>query len=93
MKTSIILICGLLVILVIFFSTAPPQGGLPWQQEDQLSSQQSPTPTAQNGKTPLHRQSGDTQGLKIGAAVIVLIILGGILIQGVESQERGSKLN
>jgi len=81
MKTSILLIISLLVIFILILSTVRLEGQTLWQAANGIQVTPSPTPTPQGGRPPLHRQSGDTQGLKIGAAVIVLIVLGGLMAQ------------
>ncbi|MFO8037727.1 MAG: hypothetical protein R6U57_13990 [Anaerolineales bacterium] len=81
MRQTLILICGLLVILTLLVSTASPETYLVGQWEEDNTPSPTPKSTQNGANKPLHRQSGDTQWLKIGAAVIVLIILGGVLIQ------------
>lgn len=81
MKPTLILISGLLVILLLILSLASPVSFLPWQED--ATVQTPPSPTPQGNSPPLHRQSGETRGLKIGAGAIVLIIMGGLLFQEV----------
>jgi len=81
MKPSFILIAGLLVILLLILSLAPPESLPFWQAESENLSSPSPTPANQGNSPPLHRQSGETRGLKIGAGAIVLIIIGGLLFR------------
>lgn len=83
MKPTLILIAGLLVILLLILSLASPVIFLPWQEDATTQTPPSPTPTGQGNSPPLHRQSGETRALKIGAGAIMLIIIGGLLFREV----------
>lgn len=91
MRNTLILICGLLVITTLLVSTASPETYLVGQREEDSTPSPTPESTPKGANKPLHRQSGDTQWLKIGAAVIVLIILGGILYQRGEGLDKGNE--
>jgi hypothetical protein len=76
MKPYQIFLCGLLIGLIslsIFSSPATIESAFT-QQEN------TPTPPPGNGRGDLPLQSGDTEGLIIGAAVIVLIIIVGVIL-------------
>jgi len=81
MRNSLLLILGLIVVIMLLVSTANPETYR--GQQGVESKMDSPTleRTQTNANKPLQKQSGNTQGIKISAAVIVLIILGGILFQ------------
>lgn len=81
MRNSLLLILGLIVVIMLLVSTVDPETYL--GQQGVESKTESPTleGTQTDTNKPLQRQSGNTQGIKISAAVIVLIILGGVLFQ------------
>lgn len=81
MRHTLILICGLLVILTLLISTATPETYLVGQKEEGDAPSPTPASTQKRANNALQRQSGETQWLKTGAAVIVLIVLAGILFQ------------
>ncbi|MFO7943183.1 MAG: hypothetical protein R6U51_02630 [Anaerolineales bacterium] len=81
MRNSLLLILGLIVVIMLLVSTANPETYR--GQQGVESNTDSPTleRIQTNANKPLQKQSGNTQKIKISAAVIVLIILGGVLLQ------------
>ena len=79
MKSYQAILVGLLIGFILLSGLILPLRTIP------LLVEQDPTPTS----TPIAKdypsvlESGGTQGLMIGAAVIVSIILGGVIIQRV----------
>ncbi len=67
------ILLGSLLLVVLFTGLSLPVHSVPAQAES------SPTPTAQNAKPLL--ESGDTEELILGAGIILIIILGGVIIQ------------
>jgi len=74
-KTRTILIVGSL-LLIAFFAGISLTG-----QAARAQTEATPTPTPQiiDGNPVL--ESGDTEGLILGAGIILVIILGGVIIQ------------
>jgi hypothetical protein len=73
-KTWVIIVITSLLLVVIYIGLMIPHMTAAAQAEA------SPTPTliATNGQT---NSSGDTEGLIIGAGIILFIILGGVILQ------------
>ena len=72
-KTRYLILLGSLLLVVLFSGLSLPGHSAPFQAES------SPTPTAQN--TEQFLESGDTEELILGAGIILIIILGGVIIQ------------
>jgi hypothetical protein len=74
-KSHILITIGVLIVFVLLSALNFPSNPVPAQSE--------PTPTATPDPRidPEALQPGDTQGLMIGAAVILVIILAGVLFQ------------
>lgn len=81
MRNSLLLILGLIVVIMLLISTANPETYRGQQGVESKTDSPTLESTQTNASEPLQKQSGNTQGIKISAAVIVLIILGGILFQ------------
>lgn len=77
MKSYRVIIIGLLIGFVLLSGLSFPA------KTTSLLTNPDPTPTVTPiaGDDTLTLKSGETQGLMIGAGVIVFIILGGVLIQ------------
>ena len=77
MKSNRVLIIGLLICFILLSGLSFPA------KITSLQTNPDPTPTVTPiaGDDNLPLKSGETQGLMIGAGVIVFIILGGVLIQ------------
>jgi len=75
MKTHYFFILGILLLVILF-------GGLSFPHQSataQTESSPTPTPELINGEPAL--QSGETEGLILGAGIIMIIILGGVILQ------------
>jgi hypothetical protein len=77
MKSTQILVIGLLIGFIFLFGLINPVNNSLRLTNTNAASTPKPT------QDPLVLESGDTQGLMIGAGVIVLIILSGVVIQRV----------
>ena len=88
MKSYQLVIIGLLIGLILVAGLSIPAKSGP------LLTNPDPTPTttpqAEDGPTVF--ESGDTQGLMVGAGVIVLIILSGVYIQRLLTKPKSTKL-
>jgi hypothetical protein len=74
-KTRYLIILGSMVFVLVFAGLNLPRHIVPAQSES------SPTPTVLATLEDPIVQSGDTEGLIIGASIILVIILLGVLIQ------------
>ncbi len=74
-KTRYMIILGSLLLLVLFTGFGLSNYGVPAQAES------SPTPTSLTVNGEPHLISGDTDGLILGAGIILFIILSGVVIQ------------
>jgi len=78
-KASLILILAITSI-TLFMLIQPPLTAARQRADRQPQGNATPPAPTQAKEPALGPQSGDTQGLMIGASVIVLIILTGVLI-------------
>ena len=78
-KKSLILILVISSMLLLVLMQLPATAAQPRTVRQFQANATPPAPT-QTKEPALGPQSGDTQGLMIGASVIVLIILTGVLI-------------
>ena len=86
MKSYQAILIGLLIGLVLLSVLGfPTKGSALFTITDTAPT---PTPTPENG--PLVLESGDTKGLMYGAAIILLIILGGVLIHLIFNRSRSA---
>lgn len=72
-KTRYLILLSSVLLVVLFTGLSLPGNSVPVQAEA------SPTPTAQNAEQIL--KSGTTEELILGAGIILIIILGGVIIQ------------
>ncbi len=77
MKTYQAVLVGLLISFILFSGLSIPTKTSALVTNPDLTA----TVTPKVGKGPIEPESGDTLGLIYGAGVIVLIILGGVIIQ------------
>ena len=74
-KTRYLIILVSLLLLLLFTGLSLANHAVPAQAES------SPTITAQEGEAETYLKSGDTEGLILGAGIILFIILSGVIIQ------------
>ncbi len=72
-----VVLCGFLLGAIILSVFNFPTQIQPFSTENNTPT---PTPAPKKGSEQLTLESGDTTGLMIGAAVIVVIILAGVVI-------------
>jgi hypothetical protein len=74
-KTRSMIIFGSLLVLVLIAGVGFTNRSVPAQAES------SPTPAVVSENGQLLQKSGDTEGLILGAGIILFIILSGVVIQ------------
>ncbi len=84
-KTRYLIIFGSLLLLMLFTGFGLSSYRVPAQAES------SPTPTSLTVNGEPHLQSGDTDGLILGAGIILFIILSGVVIQRTLMKSEGDQ--
>jgi len=74
-----LLIIGILLVFLLLAGLSFPGQVIKLQATPETTPTPTLTPVLINGESPL--ESGDTQGLILGAVLILMIILSGVLIQ------------